>query len=77
MINHVLPFLSFLSLHLSLYNKQQEAEVLFFVLDNQTRSTSAMIEVAYYLGMGQSIVLVVNNDYYPGMTIEGEVVTER
>jgi hypothetical protein len=36
-----------------------------------------MIEVAFYLGMGQPIVLVVNNCYYPGMTIEGEVITER
>lgn len=55
----------------------QRAGVLFFVLDNQTRSTAAMIEVAYALGKGQQLVLVINKYSWPGAKIAGEEITFR
>ena len=36
-----------------------------------------MIEVAYALGRGQPLVLVVNNYSWPGVIIDGEAITER
>lgn len=63
-----------------LLDKENEAkinaEVLFFVLDNQTRSASAMIEVAYAIGRGQPLVMVVNEYYYPLAPIGGEIISE-
>lgn len=56
---------------------EQRAGVLFFVLDNQTRSTAAMIEVAYALGKGQQLVLVINKYSWPGAKIAGEEITFR
>lgn len=56
---------------------EQKAQVLFFVLDNETRSTAAMIEVAHALGRGQKLVLVINKYSWPGTRIAGEEITHK
>ena len=55
----------------------QSAQVHFFVLDNQTRNTSAMIEVAFDLAKQITLVLVINDYKWPDLTIAGEKVSRR
>lgn len=55
---------------------KQNAEVLFIVLDNETRATASMVEVAYALGRGEPIALVVK-PYQSGGEIAGEKMTEK
>lgn len=47
------------------------AELLFFVIDNQTRSTASMVEAAYLAGCGRQLVLVIK-DFVPPVVVAGE-----
>lgn len=38
---------------------KQTADILFFVVDNQTRSTASMVEAAYLAGCGRELILVI------------------
>ena len=40
------------SVDVVLFFVSQTAELLFFVIDNQTRSTASMVEAAYLAGKG-------------------------
>ncbi|KAK2168035.1 hypothetical protein LSH36_21g07071 [Paralvinella palmiformis] len=51
------------------------AEVLFFVIDNQTRSTSSMVEAAYLAGCGRQLILVIKGFESPVM-INGEKLSD-
>jgi len=51
---------------------KQSAQVLFFVIDNQTRAVSSMLEASYLAASGRKLVLVVSG---PWQTICGEAIT--
>ena len=53
---------------------KKKADVLFFVIDSQTRAIGSIAEVAGYIGAHRNVVLVVN-DVVDGTTIGGQVVT--
>ncbi|XP_034233560.1 uncharacterized protein LOC117640798 isoform X3 [Thrips palmi] len=53
------------------------AEVLFFVIDNQTRNTASTVEVAFYSGLRkQKLVLVVHPYQSSGAKIAGEEILD-
>jgi len=54
---------------------KQTAELLFFVIDNQTRSTASMVEAAYLAGCGRQLVLVIKDFLGPETYIMGEKLT--
>jgi hypothetical protein len=51
---------------------KQTAELLFFVIDNKTRSTASMVEAAYLAGCGRQLILVIKSFLHPGTLIAGE-----
>ena len=53
---------------------KQSATVLFFVIDNQTRGVSSMLEASYLAASGRELVLVVSR-HASGATICGEKIT--
>lgn len=55
---------------------KQTAEILFFVVDNQTRSTASMVEAAYLAGCGRQLILVIKK-FEPPVVIYGEKLTDR
>lgn len=62
---------------LELEDQAKEAsEVLFFVVDNETRSVSTCIEVAYYAGCRRQLVVVMKPFPGPGIELRGEVITQ-
>lgn len=57
---------------------KQTAELLFFVVDNQTRSTASMVEAAYIGGCGRQLILVIKRfqmpiSIYDEMLLESEI----
>ena len=48
----------------------QVADVLLFVVDNKTRSTSSMVEAAYLTGRDCSVFLVVKSYEGPGAEVQ-------
>jgi predicted GTPase len=54
----------------------QNADVLFYVLDNQTRGVVVMIEVAYYVAKQRNVVLVINGFKEPGQRICNEPISQ-
>ncbi|XP_071036486.1 uncharacterized protein [Parasteatoda tepidariorum] len=84
---------TFKSLKISYYNPQvaewgpqlielenqakQNAEVMFFVIDNQTRSVASMIEAAQVAGTQRKLMLVVHEFEKPGSVVMGEKITEK
>lgn len=44
---------------------KQTADLLFFVIDNQTRSTASMVEAAYIAGCGRQLILVIRKFMAP------------
>ncbi|XP_064212539.1 uncharacterized protein raw isoform X3 [Tribolium castaneum] len=58
------------------HDAKQAASVLLYVVDNQTRSTVGMIEVAYLVASGRCVVIVAHS-YRPGQSIMGETITQR
>ncbi|KAI1290365.1 hypothetical protein HDE_08059 [Halotydeus destructor] len=55
---------------------KQSADILFFVIDNQTRSVTSMIEVAIYAGSRRKLVLVIHHFDGPGTAIADETVSD-
>lgn len=55
---------------------KQVADVLFFVVDNKTRSTSSMVEAAYLTGCDCSVFLVVKSYEGPGVEVQGERMSD-
>ncbi|XP_054156538.1 uncharacterized protein LOC128954945 isoform X2 [Oppia nitens] len=58
------------------WNAKQNADVLLFVIDNQTRGIVAMIESAFICGSQRNLILVFNETPGAGTFIEGEPITE-
>ncbi|XP_054717852.1 uncharacterized protein LOC129227333 [Uloborus diversus] len=56
---------------------KQNAEVMFFVIDNQTRSVASMIEAAQVAGTQRKLILVVHEFEKPGSVVMGETITEK
>ena len=54
------PSLS-LSLSLSLFPSLLQCSVLLFIVGGDTLSVGSMVEVAYYIGCGRRLVLVLND----------------
>lgn len=40
---------------------KQNSEILFFVVDNQTRAIASMIEVAFLAATNRKLILVIND----------------
>lgn len=59
------------------HHAKQTAEVLFFVVDRQTRSVATMVEAAYYTAAQKTFILVIHPFEGPGQLIQGESITER
>lgn len=51
------------------------ADVLLFVINGETRGVATVAEVAYYLGTGRRLALVVH-DIPPGAIVRGQALTE-
>lgn len=54
---------------------KQTAELLFFVIDKQTRSTASMVEATYLAGCGRKLILVIKDLEGPGSIIAGEPIS--
>ncbi|GFG38849.1 hypothetical protein Cfor_02156, partial [Coptotermes formosanus] len=59
------------------FQAKQNAAILFFVIDNQTRSVASMIEAAYLSAKRQKLILVIHAYQGPGQKIWGEDITEE
>ena len=59
------------------FQAKQNAAILFFVIDNQTRSVASMIEAAYLSARRQKLILVIHAYQGPGQKIWGEDITEE
>jgi len=57
------------------YQAKETAELLFFVIDNQTRSTASMVEAAFLAGCGRQLILVIRSFSGPGAVIAGETIS--
>ncbi|XP_054271463.1 uncharacterized protein LOC128992082 isoform X2 [Macrosteles quadrilineatus] len=58
------------------HTAKQNASVLFYVIEPQTRNVSSMIEAAAFAGARRRLMLVIK-PYQPGQTIAGEVITHQ
>jgi hypothetical protein len=59
------------------HHAKQTAEVLFFVIDRQTRNVAAIIEAAYYTAAQKKVVLVIVPYEGPGQLVQGEPISEQ
>lgn len=59
------------------HHAKQTADVLFFVIDKQTRSVATIVEAAYYTAAQKTFILVIHALDGPGQLIQGEPITER
>lgn len=59
------------------HQAKQTADVLFFVIDKQTRSVATIVEAAYYTAAQKTFILVIHALDGPGQLIQGEPITER
>jgi len=57
------------------YAKQQ-ATVALFVIDNQTRAISSLIEVAHLIGFGKKLVLTVESGPVENQKIRDETISK-
>jgi hypothetical protein len=55
---------------------KEEAAILFFVLDGQTRSIASMVEIAEFVSLGRTVVLVIE-DIPEGQMIDGQSIVGR
>ncbi|KAG1681215.1 hypothetical protein GQR58_012004 [Nymphon striatum] len=56
---------------------KQNADVLFFVIDNQTRSVASMIEAAHLAGSHRKLILIINTFEGPGDKVLDEPISKR
>lgn len=54
---------------------KQNSEVMFFVIDNQTRAIASMIEVAFIASTQRKLILVINDLSWPNCKIDGEDIS--
>ncbi|XP_066993493.1 uncharacterized protein raw isoform X2 [Anabrus simplex] len=59
------------------HQAKQNAAVLFFVIDNQTRSVASIIEAAHISGRRRKLILVIHAYEGPGQKIWGEPISEE
>lgn len=58
-------------------NAKENAKVLLFVIDNQTRAITSCLEATEFICVGRVISLVISPDIEPRSIIEGETVGNR
>ncbi|XP_067120344.1 uncharacterized protein raw [Centruroides vittatus] len=56
---------------------KQNAEIMFFVIDNQTRSVASMIEAAHIAGTDRKLILVIHEFEGNEIKVMGERLTEK
>ncbi|XP_064458618.1 uncharacterized protein LOC135368971 isoform X2 [Ornithodoros turicata] len=56
---------------------KESAKVMFFVIDNQTRSVACMIEAAHVAGTERKLMLILNDPAEPGSLVLGEPISEK
>lgn len=54
----------------------ENADVLFYVMDHQTRGIVVMLEVAYYVAKKRNVVFVINGFKEPGQRICNEPISQ-
>lgn len=59
------------------FHAKENATIMFFVLDNQTRGVSALIEVAYLAGNKRKLILVIQSYSQKNQTICDEEITQK
>ncbi|XP_059484260.1 uncharacterized protein LOC132201798 isoform X6 [Neocloeon triangulifer] len=59
------------------WKAKQHATVLFFVMDNETRSVASLIETAHSAGKQRKLILVINPYKGPGQEICGEFLSQQ
>lgn len=59
------------------HQAKQNALVLLYVIDNQTRNVVSLIETANFLGSQRKVVIVINLYRGPGQIIASEKVTSE
>lgn len=59
------------------YYAKENATVMFFVMDNQTRGVSALIEVAHLAGCRRKLILVIQSYTQQKQSICGEVISQE
>ena len=55
----------------------QAASTLLYVIDDQTRAVSSMVEVANFVGSGRDVLVVVSSIQGESPVISGDVLTPR
>ena len=55
----------------------QAASKLFFVIDDQTRAVASMVEVAYFVGNGRDLLVVVDDITGDAPAIGGDRLSHR
>jgi hypothetical protein len=58
------------------HRAKDEARLLFFVIDGETRAVAATVEVAYLVAKGRPLVLVLTGLKGPGHSIMGEPLSD-
>jgi len=59
------------------WKAKQHATVLFFVMDNETRSVASLIEAAHSAGKQRKLILVIHPYKGPGQELCGEVLSQQ
>lgn len=58
------------------FHAKENASVLFYVINNETRNVSGIIEAAYLAGRRRKLILVVDS-YRCGQTLCGEIISQQ
>lgn len=56
---------------------KENAKVMMFVIDNQTRSVASMIESAHIAGTRRKLILILTEQSPPGSLVLGEPISEK
>uniref|UniRef100_A0A1E1XAH4 Raw n=1 Tax=Amblyomma aureolatum TaxID=187763 RepID=A0A1E1XAH4_9ACAR len=56
---------------------KENAKVMMFVIDNQTRSVASMIESAHIAGTRRKLILILNEQLPAGSLVLGEPISEK
>ena len=59
------------------YQAKENATVMFFVIDNQTRGVSALIEVAHLAGNRRKLILVIQSYAQKNQIICNEQISQK
>lgn len=59
------------------HEAKQTAQILFFVMDKQTRNVATVIEAAYYTAAQKTFILVIDPYQGPGQIIQGERISQQ